>query len=64
MSHLNNDNSKIMDLSEDNINFSHQGNYIFLDYSNFKNELNNKEEEIKYVKIILKMKKLVLINII
>jgi hypothetical protein len=46
MSHLNNDNSKIMDLSEDSINFSHQDNYFILqDYCNLKNDLNNNEED-------------------
>ena len=55
MSHLNNDNSKIMDLSEDSINFSHQDNYFnFLDYTNLKNELNNKEEDTKYVNDYIK----------
>ena len=50
MSHLNNDNSKIMDLSEDSINFSHQDNYFILqDYCNLKNDLNNNEEDTKSV---------------
>lgn len=55
MSHLNNDNSKIMDLSEDSINFSHQDNYFnFQAYTNLKNELNNKEEDTKYVNDYIK----------
>lgn len=50
MSHLNNDKYKIMDLSEDSINFSHQDNYFnFLDYRNLKIDFNNKEEDTKSV---------------